>query len=30
MPKLQPKEIWKVALPDTQAHEQMGENAQQS
>lgn len=25
MPKLQPKEIWKVALPDTQAHEQMGE-----
>lgn len=25
MPKLQPKEIWKVALPDTQAHEQMGD-----
>ena len=25
MPKLQPKEIWMVALPDTQAHEQMGE-----
>ena len=25
MPKLQPKEIWKVDLPDTQAHEQMGE-----
>ena len=24
MPKLQPKEIWKVDLPDTQAHEQMG------
>ena len=26
---VQPKEIWKVALPDTQAYEQM-ENAQQS
>lgn len=25
MPKLQPKEIWNVDLPDTQAHEQMGE-----
>lgn len=25
MPKIQPKEIWKVDLPDTQAHEQMGD-----
>jgi mRNA-degrading endonuclease toxin of MazEF toxin-antitoxin module len=25
MPKLQPKEIWKVALSDSQAHEQMGD-----
>ena len=25
MPKLQPKEIWMVDLPDTQAHEQMGD-----
>src|SRR5208337_1983660 len=25
MPKIQPKEIWKVDLPDTQAHEQTGD-----
>lgn len=25
MPKIQPKEIWKIALPDTQANEQMGD-----
>ncbi len=25
MSRLQSKEIWKVALPDTQAHEQMGD-----
>lgn len=25
MPNIKPKEIWKIALTDTQAHEQMGE-----